>query len=145
MTPSPTPILDQQRAHYAGRDAKTSRAEQMLAAYNGGLSPLEIAHRMGVTQRCVYVRLNALGVEFEIGRPDDLWSLPEAERRIEITRRAARGAREALKQFQRLSPLSTEFTGGLPKALTDGRISMSGRFDMVIKEITSTQAGASHG
>lgn len=51
----------------------------------------------------------------------------------------------ARKGSGRLSPLSTEFTGSQPDALTDGRISMSGRFDVVIKEITSTEAGASHG
>lgn len=128
-----------------GAAEKHVRAADMLVAYESGRTPAEIAVQMGVTRRTVYIRLNALGVEFERGRPDDLWSLPDDERRREITLRAARGAREALKQFRRLSPLSTEFTGTTVDALADGRIGVAGRFDMVIKEITSTEAGASHG
>lgn len=90
---------------------KRERAQQMLAAFRAGQSPLDISRSFGVTQRCVYVRLNALGVDFEEERPNDLWSMPEGERRTQIAIRAARGAREALKHIRSHSPLSTQFTG----------------------------------
>lgn len=78
---------------------KLQRARDMMFAYEHGHSPSEIAREMGVTKRTVYIRLNAQGVEFERGRPDDIWSLPEDERRTEISRRAARGARAALREI----------------------------------------------
>lgn len=83
-----------------GREPKAERAQQMLASYNRGRTPSQIARDFGVTMRCVYIRLNELGVEFERGRPDDLWSLPEDDRRSQITVRASRAAREALKAIR---------------------------------------------
>lgn len=84
-----------------GRSAKADRAEEMLAAFNGGLTPREIAEDMGVTVRCVYVRLTKQGVTFdnEKRRGAVMWSLPEDERRLAIAQRAAHGASEALKEF----------------------------------------------
>jgi len=92
-------------------EAKRKRAERMLDYYLEGWSPLEISRMLGVTQRCVYIRLNDAGIEFEPGWPDDIWSMPDDVKRLAISRRAARGAREALKEFSPLSPLSTVFTG----------------------------------
>lgn len=85
-------------AETISRPAKADRAKLMLASFRKGRTPIEIARDFGVTKRCVYIRLNAAGIEFELGRPDDLWSLPEDERRKQIILRSARGAREALKQ-----------------------------------------------
>lgn len=102
----------------AGHDAKSDRADQMLNAYLDGFTVSEIAQYHGVTRRMVYIRLNALGVVFDVGRPDDIWSMPEDQRRIEITKRAARGAREALKDFPPISPLSTLFTADCRLPLT---------------------------
>jgi hypothetical protein len=105
-----------------GRIEKLDRAQQMLAAFRRGFSPLEISRNFGVTQRCVYVRLNALGVDFEEERPSDLWSMPEEERRRQITLRAARGARSALKQIRAVYPLSTVFTGTGHNELTQAAL-----------------------
>jgi DNA invertase Pin-like site-specific DNA recombinase len=92
LTPSP-----QGRA--VGRAAKADRAEEMLAAFNAGLTPREIAEDFGVTVRCVYVRLTKQGVTFdnEKRRGSVMWDLPEDDRRFAIAQRAAHGAREALK------------------------------------------------
>lgn len=95
---APLPSTPSRETATIGWPAKADRAKQMLAAYKRGASVSEIAESLGVTRRCVHLRLNDLGVGFERGRPDDLWSLPEDERRKQIILRSARGAREALKQ-----------------------------------------------
>jgi hypothetical protein len=115
---SPTQTVRGAETAPEGRSAKLDRARQMLAAFRQGYSPLEISRTFGVTQRCVYVRLNALGVDFEEERPSDIWSMPEEDRRRQIAIRAARGARVALKQIRSHSPLSAEFTGAGQVPLT---------------------------
>lgn len=104
---------------FVGKAGKLERAKAMLEAHRRGYTPLEISRQFGVTQRCVYVRLNALGVNFEEEeQADRLWSMPENDRRREVAIRAARGAREALKAFPHFSPMSTVFTGTNEIALT---------------------------
>lgn len=86
-----------------GRVAKAKRHDEILDAYLDGMPVLVIAEHFGVTQRWVYVCLNDMGVVFHNDRPNDIWSMEETQRRVAITRRASRGASEALKQFSRTS------------------------------------------
>lgn len=83
------------------RSARDERADQMLADYEDGFGPTEIAERMGVTRRLVYLRLSALGVTFDNAerKPESLWNLPDDQRRTAINNRAAKAARELLKSF----------------------------------------------
>ena len=107
-----------------GRAEKADRAEEMLAAFNAGLTPQEIAEDFGVTSRCVYIRLNDLGIEFDSTKRRDaaLWSLPDDERRVIFAQRAAKAAREQLKQIRSHSPLSTVFTGAGEIPLTQAAL-----------------------
>lgn len=83
------------------RSERDERADQMLEEYNDGFSPAEIAESFGVTKRLVYLRLTALGVKFEGAgaKPDNIWSLPDDQRRAAINSRAAKAARQLLKSF----------------------------------------------
>lgn len=94
------------REYVTGRTAKAERADEMLEAYNNGMSPREIAADFNVTARCVYVRLGENGVIFDNAKrqSEAFWSLPEDERRLAFARKAAEGARKTRLSNNRVIP-----------------------------------------
>lgn len=79
-----------------------NRDRQILSMYRAGDRVGQIAATLTVSTHYVLCRLRAKGVDTSaraMPRYDvnPIWEMPEAERREAIARRAARGAREALR------------------------------------------------
>lgn len=70
-----------------------------------GVSPQAIATRLGIKRNRVLavIREKQLAEPVESHRPDNMWSLSEDDRRVEIARQAANGARETLAALRRQS------------------------------------------
>jgi hypothetical protein len=97
------------------RVEKADRRQRIIAMRLSGVAPYDIARKFGMTANYVRAVLREADVAAETAAygsdVDSIWSLPEEERRLAFARRAAEGARAALRNpsFE-FSPVSTVIT-----------------------------------
>lgn len=80
---------------------KAKRRDAIVAMFRRGHAPRDIQKRFGMHISYIHAVLRRHGERVAVDEPlgsqvDPLWEMPEDDRRREIIRRAARGAREAL-------------------------------------------------
>jgi hypothetical protein len=75
------------------------RDKQMGEMFKGGMSVTQIANEFDLSLSHVWYRLTQAG--YDVGaNSSNVWSMPDDDRRAEFAKRAAKGAREALKGFE---------------------------------------------
>jgi hypothetical protein len=107
-------------------EEKRKRHDQIVALFESGYAPGEIAKKFGHTSRFVRQVLSKRGIKImppELNRPS-MWDLDENKRREAIIKRAAKGARETLKKIapvEKCAPLAFHESGSDNASSSDGR------------------------
>jgi orotate phosphoribosyltransferase-like protein len=80
--------------------AMRNQVKQMAELLKAGMTATEIAEELDLTLSHVWYRLTQAGYDLA-ANSSNVWSMTDDDRRAEFAKRAARGAREALKGFSR--------------------------------------------
>ena len=81
-----------------------------------GMTVPQIAEALGFSNSQVWSRLTDMGHDTSENSYNGIWGLPEEDRRRAIARRAAKGAKEALRgfeSFKTIGELSSNIVAGL--------------------------------